>query len=87
MAYYALYDLQINGFKAGMARDSYKEVLSAGAERVYDLSQGDEEPCPDNWTDEEILENYGYEVLEVSFDTYIKINESDEYGLTTAVTL
>lgn len=85
--YYALYDLQLGGFKAGHASEKFEEVVRSGAQRAYDLSQGDEEPIPDDMPDDEILEVYGYEVREVSEKEYETILESDEIGLLTTVTL
>lgn len=85
--YYALYDLQISGYKASIASTSYKEVLESGADRAFDLSQGDEEPCPKGMTSEEILDQYGYEVREVSKEDYETILNSEEFGLLTSVTL
>lgn len=85
--YYALYDLQLGGFKAGIASEDPKEVLEMGADRAWELSQSDEEPCPDDLSSEEILEQYDYEVREVSEKDYETILDSDEIGLLTAVTL
>lgn len=85
--YYALYDIQLGGFKAGCASTDYQEVVQAGAYRAWELSQSDKEPCDDNMSDEDILKVYGYEVREVSKDDYEKILESDEYGLLTTVSL
>ena len=85
--YYALYDLQLGGFKAGIADEDPKEVLDMGADRAWELSQSDVEPCPNNLTSEEILEQYDYEVREVTKEQYETILNSDEIGLTTTVTL
>ena len=85
--YYALYDLQLDGFKAGHASEDFQDVVRSGAQRAYDLSQSDEEPIPVDMPDEEILELYGYEVREVTKEEYDIIAESDEIGLTTTVTL
>ena len=87
LKYYALYDLQIGGYKAGIANTCPKTVLEIGADRAFDLSQGDEEPCPKGMSSEEILEQYGYEVREVSKEDYKTILNSNEYGLLTKVTL
>ncbi len=76
-----------DGFKAGYASDNFQEVVKSGAERAYELSQSDEEPAPDNVTDEELLEMYGYEVREVSERNYEIILNSDEVGLAVAVSL
>lgn len=85
--YYALYDIQLGGFKAGCASTDYQEVVQVGAYRAWELSQSDKESCDDNMSDEDILKIYGYEVREVSKDDYEKILESDEYGLLTTVSL
>lgn len=83
--YYALYDIQLGGFKAWCASTDYQEVVQAGVYRAWELSQSDKEPCDDNMSDEDILKIYGYEVREVSKDDYEKILESDEHGLLTTV--
>jgi hypothetical protein len=85
--YYALYDLQLGGFKAGMANTSYESVVELGAERAYTLSQNDEEHCPEGLSDVEILEQYEYDVREVSEKEYEIILNSEEYGLLTTVTM
>lgn len=85
--YYALYDCQLGGFKAGHAGTSKKEVSVQGAERAYTLSFSDEEPCPEGLTDEEVLKEYGYKVRKVSKEHYQKILDSEEYGLLTTVSL
>lgn len=85
--YFALYDLQLGGFKAGMADDNKERLEEAGATRAYELSQSDEEPIPKDWTTKQILDNYGYEVREVTLSEFIKIQDSDEVGLLTVVKL
>ena len=85
--YYGLYDLQLDGFKAGMSDDDKERLEEAGATRAFDLSQSDEEPIPEDWTTKQILDNYGYEVREVTLSEYIKIQNSDEVGLLTVVKL
>lgn len=85
--FYALFDLQIDGFKAGYASIDKESVIRDGAERAFSLSESDEEPCDENLSDREILEQYGYEVKEVNKETYEKILESEDYGLLTSVKL
>lgn len=85
MPYYALFDEQVNGFKAGFAGTSKQSVIEDGANRAYELSQSDEEPCPDDLSSEEILEQYDYTVLEVTKDEYDTILNSNEDGLLTTV--
>lgn len=85
--YYGLYDLQLEGFKAGYVGVSYEEVLNSGAERVYTLSQTDEEPVSNDMSDEDMLEEYGYEVREISEKIYEEILNSVEYGLLKVVEL
>lgn len=85
--FYALFDLQINGYKAGIASTNYKDVLERGANRAFEISQGDEEPCPKGLSSEEILDMYGYEVREVTERDYETILNSEEYGLLTSVKL
>ena len=85
--YYALYDLQIDGFKAGYTGESYEEVLKSGVDRIHTLSESDEEPAPTDVSDEELMEMYGYEVREVTEKEYDIITNSDDHGLTTAVKL
>ena len=85
--YYALYDTQLDGFKAGITGENFTDVLQDGAIRAFQLSQSDEEPCDPSLSDEEILENYGYEVKEVSEEIHQQILESGEIGLMTTVTL
>lgn len=43
--YFALFDEQINGFKAGFAGTSRQNIIESGADRTYESSQIDEEPC------------------------------------------
>lgn len=85
--FYALFDLQLNGFKAGYASTDKESVERDGAERAFYLSESDEEPCDEKLSDIEILEQYDYEVKEVSEETYKKVLNSDDYGLLTAVKL
>lgn len=85
--FYALYDWQLDGFKAGIADSNFRSVEEMGAARAWDLSQSDEEPCPNGLTDKEILESYDYEVQEVAEEVYKKIMRNNEYGLFTVVSL
>ena len=85
--YYGLYDVQLDGFKAGMADDDKERLEEAGATRAFNLSQNDEEPIPTDWSTQQILSNYGYEVREITLAEYIKIQESDNIGLLSVVDL
>jgi len=85
--YFALYDLNLNGFKAGYVGNTKSAVEKAGAERAWELSQNDEEPCSHDLSDEEILKEYNYEVRLVNKDEFDIISESEEFGLLTTVDL
>lgn len=85
--YYGLFDLQLDGFKPGIAGDKYEDVEATGAERAYTLSQADDEPASEDMTDKEILNEYGYEVREVSEKEYKEILESEKRGLLSTATL
>lgn len=87
MSYYAVYDLQIGGYKAGLASMDKEELLEESVERIWRLSQGDEEPVDESMTDQEIHDLYGYEIREVTKKVYRQVLESEEYGLLTKVTL
>lgn len=87
MAYYALYDNQLGGFKAGMVGTTPEEVKEMGAARAYDLSQSDEEPCPEDLSHQDILDQYGYDVRVVSKELYHRIQTSSDVGLLTTVSL
>ncbi|GAB2021499.1 hypothetical protein RyT2_05730 [Pseudolactococcus yaeyamensis] len=84
--YFAVFDEQLNGFKAGMVYQSEKEALEAAAERVVELSQSDDEPCqPEGISNREICEDYGYHVEEVSKREAKVIEGSDNKGLLSTV--
>ena len=85
--YYGLYDLQLNGFKAGTASENKFEVEESGAARAYSLAQNDEDPIPNDWSTQKILNNYGYEAREINQAQFEKILESDKVGLLTTVDL
>ena len=84
--YYALYDLQIDGFKASYASRNFKSLESMSVDRIYDLAEHDEEGVPEGLTDAEVLDLYGYEIRKVTKEQYNWILNSDEFGLTTRVT-
>ena len=85
--YYGLYDLQLNGFKAGIASENKVEVEESGAARAYNLAQNDEKPIPDDWSTQKILKYYDYEAREINQAQFEKILESDEIGLLATVDL
>ncbi|MDU9693855.1 hypothetical protein WKH56_09310 [Priestia sp. SB1] len=85
--YYGLYDLQLDDFKPGIAGTNYSSVEEIGAERAFVLSQAVDEPTSDNMTNKEILDEYGYEVREVSEEEYKEILISQKSALLTSVTL
>lgn len=88
-SYYALYDLQLNGFKGGFAGETKKEVMELGVERIIELSKGDLEPCPIDidLPLEDILKNYHYKVIEVTYDEYIQILKDESCFLSEIVDL
>jgi len=85
--YYGLFDLQLDDFKPGIVGTNYNDVEAIGAERAYTLSQTDEEPASENMTDKEMLEEYGYEVREITEKEYNQILNDQRSGLLTTTTL
>ncbi|GHU37888.1 hypothetical protein FACS1894192_07960 [Bacilli bacterium] len=85
-SYFAVFDEQVNGFKAQMIYKTEEEALEAAAERAVELSQSDDEPCqPEGMSNREICEDYGYHVEEVSKREAKVIEYSDNKGLLSTV--
>lgn len=89
--YYVLYDLQIDGFKGGFADTSESNLLMNSAFQIVELAQNDEEPPTiTNDTENEykdVLEVYGYEIVEVSKEVYEIVRASDTLFLSEVVDL
>ncbi|QJX80505.1 hypothetical protein [Priestia megaterium] len=85
--YYGLFDLQLDDFKPGIVGTNHNDVEAIGAERAYTLSQADEESASENMTDKEMLEEYGYEVREITEKEYNQISNDQRSGLLTTTTL
>lgn len=95
--FYAVFDSQIGGFKAGMAYDSYDEAREGILDRIYNIhtdfyeSDGydswDEFMEHEDYSEQDLIDFQGYEVQEVSSKDYYKILDSEDYGLLTSVNL
>lgn|SRR5699024_2588946 len=85
MTYYALYDSQFDGFKAGYASKDLTNLIKESSERIIELSQSDEEPLSFNSDPIDVIESYSYEIRIINEDDYNKINESNELFLSSVV--
>lgn len=85
MTYYALYDPQFDGFKAGYASKDLTNLIKESSERIIELSQSDEEPLSFNSDPIDVIESYSYEIRIINEDDYNKINESNELFLSSVV--
>lgn len=95
--YYAVFDNQIDGYKAGMTYESYEEAREGVLERIYSVhTDFFESDGYDSWeefmekekyTEEDLINFQGYEVHTVSEENFDKISNSEEIGLLTSVTL
>lgn len=87
MKYYALYDLLLEGFKAGIASNEAETVEIMGAKKIYEWSvEMDEEPAPTDILNAALLEMYRYEVRQVSDKEFQAIINDDKQGLMSCIT-
>lgn len=73
--YYALFDTQLDGYRAGFVNTDLLELEGVSADWVYEMSLSDDEPCDPDMGNKEILEDYGYEIREVTKEEYEKISD------------
>lgn len=95
--YYAVFDGQIDGYKAGMAYESYLEAREGIMDRIYSVhTDFFESDGYDNWeefmkeekyTEEDLINFQGYEIHIVSEKDFETILNSDDIGLLTSVNL
>lgn len=83
--HYALFDEQLGGYKAKYVSHNKEELIGEAASRAFELSQGDEEPCPEGLSNQEIIDRYGYVIHEVTPNDYRIIERSEGVGLFTTV--
>ena len=100
MRYYAIYDEQLQGFKAQMAYKTLSEAFEAAIDRIESIHTDvfdDEEIKATNWKEfrEELNLNinsdftdfFDYSVITVDKQRYDKIKNSEDIGLLTTVKL
>ena len=79
--YYGLFDIPMDGFRIDMVSDDYNDLLEHSAEFIYEMSLGDSEPADKNLPPEEMLENYDYEVREISKEFFDVLDNSADRGV------
>lgn len=100
MKYYAVYDEQLQGFKAKMAYDNMSAAFEAAIDRIESIhidTFEDEELKATNWkefrdeynlhTNNEFINFFDYSVIQVDRQGYNKIKSSNEVGLLTNIKL
>ena len=93
MEYYAVYDTQLDGFKARESYKSYDHAMQGAIDRVYNYHEDYLEGVEtfetyriknDLTTDILFIESFDYEVRKVNEDTHNIINNG-EIGMCTTV--
>lgn len=83
--FFAVYDLQMDGFKAGMTGTDPKGMIDMMVDHICNIITEDEECEYENASDIEIIDTFGFTFCEVSEKDAEIIENSDDFGLLTTV--
>lgn len=83
--FFAVYDLQMDGFKAGMTGTDPKSMIDMMVDHICNIITEDEECEYEGASDTEIIDTFGFTFCEVSEKDAEIIENSDDYGLLTTV--
>ena len=83
--FFAVYDLQTEGFKAGMTGTDSDEMIDMMVDYICNTIKEEEECEYNDLSDIEIVDAFGLTFCEVSEKDAEIIENSDDYGLLTTV--
>lgn len=83
--FFAVYDLQMDGFKAGMTGTDLKRMIDMMVDHICNIITEDEECEYEDASDIEIIDTFGFTFCEVSEKCAEIIENSNDFGLLTTV--
>lgn len=83
--FFAVYDLQTEGFKAGMTGTDSNEMIDMMVDYICNIITEDEECEYEDASDIEIIDTFGFTFCEVSEKDAEIIENSNDYGLLATV--
>lgn len=83
--FFAVYDLQTEGFRAGMTGVDPKEMIDMMVDYICNIIKEDEECEYEDASDIEIIDAFGFTFCEVSEKDAEIIENSEDCGLLTTV--
>lgn len=83
--FFAVYDLQIGGFKAGMVGTDPEVMIDMIVEHIYNIINEDEKYKYEDESGIGIIDSFEFTFCEVSEKDAEIIENSDDYGLLTTV--